>query len=152
MVMSVTPIVCITLAFWLGRIGLIASGGCCARAWPAHPTPNRITRWKSESRLREIMFLALLVVEFGALCNEAPVNSKRSGRGSESRYRTERFQRSRSQCHIQILEASTSMVKYRADANALATKFFDLRFTVYPLAWLRKRSVLRRGNAGSNPT
>src|SRR5437588_2654445 len=32
--------------------------------------------------------LALLVVEFGALCNEGPANGKRSGRGSESRYRT----------------------------------------------------------------
>src|SRR5438876_2738200 len=77
MVMSVTPIVCITLAFWLGRMGLIASGGCCAKAWPAHPTPNRITRWKSESRLTEIM-VALLVVEFGALSNATNTNGKSS--------------------------------------------------------------------------
>src|SRR3989442_11082747 len=85
MVMSVTPIVCITLAFWLGRIGLIASGGCCANAWPAHPTPNKIVRWKSESRLREIMSWHSSFVEFGALCNELLPNGKRSGRGSESR-------------------------------------------------------------------
>src|SRR5882672_1188509 len=77
MVMSVTPTVCITLAFWLGRIGLIASGGCCAKACPAHPAPNRITSLRSESRLREIM-VALLVLEFGALCIAPRLVSKAS--------------------------------------------------------------------------
>src|SRR5438094_4915510 len=75
MVMSVTPTVCMTLAFWLGRIGLIARGGCCAKACPAHPAPNRITSLRSESRLREIM-VALLVLEFGALCIAPPYIGK----------------------------------------------------------------------------
>src|SRR5438874_12968496 len=64
MVMSVTPMVCMTLAFWLGRIGLTCSGGCCADAYgTAQMSPNRIAKVKSESRLREIM-VALLVIEF----------------------------------------------------------------------------------------
>src|SRR5437763_15699720 len=68
MVMSVTPIVCITLAFWLGRIGLICSGGCCASAYgTAQTSANRIAKVKRENCFREIM-VALLVVEFGALC------------------------------------------------------------------------------------
>src|SRR5260221_9808674 len=68
MVMSVTPMVCITLAFWLGRIGLICSGGCCADAYgTAQMRTNRIVKVKSESRFREII-VVLLVVEFGALC------------------------------------------------------------------------------------
>src|SRR5216684_3374932 len=78
MVMSVTPMVCITLAFWLGRIGLIASGGCWAIAYgAAHITVNRIAKVKSESRFREII-VALLVVEFGALCIAPPCIGKES--------------------------------------------------------------------------
>src|SRR5437762_9684714 len=66
MVMSVTPMVCMTLAFWLGRIGLTCSGGCCADAYgTAQMSANRIAKVKSESRLREIM-VALLVVEIWA--------------------------------------------------------------------------------------
>src|SRR5207253_5126960 len=76
MVMSVTPIVCITLAFWLGRSGLIASVGCCANAWPAHPAPNRITKWKSESRLVQIMVVLLGCRISCALCNAAARSSK----------------------------------------------------------------------------
>src|SRR5216684_670573 len=79
MVMSVTPMVCITLAFWLGRIGLIASGGCCASAsGAAQMTANRIAKVKRESRFREII-VALLVVEFGALCIAPRLISKGSG-------------------------------------------------------------------------
>jgi hypothetical protein len=56
MVMSVTPMVCITLAFWLGRIGLTASGGCCADVnGAAQIAANRIAKEKSESRTREII-------------------------------------------------------------------------------------------------
>src|SRR5438105_10947776 len=76
MVMSVTPIVCITLAFWLGRSGLIASVGCWAKAWPAHPAPNRITRWKSESRLVQIMVVLLGCRISRALCNATARSSK----------------------------------------------------------------------------
>src|SRR6266849_5734085 len=77
MVISVTPMVCITLAFWLGRIGLIASGGCCASAsGAAQMTANRIAKVKRESRFREII-VALLVVEFGALCIAPVVNGKK---------------------------------------------------------------------------
>src|SRR5260370_3719018 len=77
MVISVTPMVCITLAFWLGRIGLIASGGCCASAsGAAQMTANRIAKVKRESRFREII-VALLVVEFGALCIAPMVNGKK---------------------------------------------------------------------------
>src|SRR5260370_29049581 len=76
MVMSVTPMVCITLAFWLGRIGLIASGGCCASASGAtQMTATRIAKVKRESRFREII-VALLVVEFGALCIAPPCIGK----------------------------------------------------------------------------
>src|SRR6266404_8121598 len=79
MVISVTPMVCITLAFWLGRIGLIASGGCCASAsGAAQMTANRIAKVKRESRFREII-VALLVVEFGALCIALRLVSKGSG-------------------------------------------------------------------------
>src|SRR5260370_25318282 len=79
MVISVTPMVCITLAFWLGRIGLIASGGCCACAsGAAQMTANRIAKVKRESRFREII-VALLVVEFGALCIAPRLVSKGSG-------------------------------------------------------------------------
>src|SRR6266852_3545673 len=79
MVISVTPMVCITLAFWLGRIGLIASGGCCASAsGAAQMTANRIAKVKRESRFREII-VVLLVVEFGALCIAPPLISKGSG-------------------------------------------------------------------------
>lgn len=74
--MSVTPIVCITLAFWLGLIGLIASGACCADAYgAAHVSASRIAKVKKKTRFREIM-VALLVVEFGALSNATAVNSK----------------------------------------------------------------------------
>src|SRR6266567_7185588 len=79
MVMSLTPIVCITLAFWLGRSGLIASVGCWANAWPAHPAPNRITRWKSESRLVQIMVVLLGCRISRALCNAAARSSKQGG-------------------------------------------------------------------------
>src|SRR5712691_12858144 len=76
MVMSVTPTVCITLAFWLGRIGLIASGGCCADTYgAAQVNANRIAKVKKESLFSENM-LALLIVEFGALSNAAEVNGK----------------------------------------------------------------------------
>src|SRR5438552_4156165 len=69
MVTSVTPMVCITLAFWLGRSGLICSGGCCADTYgTAHVRANRIAKVKRKNRFREIM-VALLVVEFAALCN-----------------------------------------------------------------------------------
>src|SRR5712692_2387843 len=79
MVISVTPMVCITLAFWLGRIGLIASGGCCASAsGAAQMTANRIAKVKREGRFREII-VALLVVEFGALCIAPRLISKGSG-------------------------------------------------------------------------
>src|SRR5437667_9772087 len=76
MVMSVTPTVCITLAFWLGRSGLICSGGCCANAYGAAQIDmSPIAKVKSESRFREIM-LVLLVKEFAALCNAAWRNRK----------------------------------------------------------------------------
>src|SRR6266568_6451546 len=62
MVISVTPMVCITLAFWLGRIGLTASGGCCADAYgAAQIAANRIAKEKSESRAREIIVSLLLI-------------------------------------------------------------------------------------------
>jgi len=65
----VTPTVCITLAFWLGRMGLICNGGCCALTYGAAQIEmSPIAKVKRESRFREIM-LALLVKEFGALCN-----------------------------------------------------------------------------------
>src|SRR5712692_7615622 len=84
MVMSVTPMVCITLAFWLGRSGLIASGGCCADTYgAAQVNANRIAKVKRENRFKEIM-LALLIVEFGALSNAAEVNGKY---GSDARPR-----------------------------------------------------------------
>src|SRR5258707_4471002 len=60
MLISVTPMVCITLAFWLGRIGLMANGGCCASAYgAAQMTANRIAKVKRENRFREIMVVLL---------------------------------------------------------------------------------------------
>src|SRR5260370_41785139 len=60
MVISVTPMVCITLAFWLGRIGLTCSGGCCADAnGAAQISANRIAKVKRENRFREIMVVLL---------------------------------------------------------------------------------------------
>src|SRR5438105_2797042 len=84
-VISVTPIVCMTLAFWLGRTGLIASVGCWANAWPAHPAPNRITRWKIESLLVEIMVALLGCGISRALCNATVARGKRRGEVSTDR-------------------------------------------------------------------
>jgi hypothetical protein len=76
MVMSVTPMVCITLAFWLGRIGLTASGGCCADAnGAAQIAANRIAKQKSESRISEIIG-SVLLIDFEALSIAAPSMSK----------------------------------------------------------------------------
>src|SRR6184192_1938322 len=75
MVMSVTPMVCITLAFWLGRSGLICTCGCCAKTkGAAQIAANRIAKAKSENRFMEIM--VLLLFGFGALCNAREVNGK----------------------------------------------------------------------------
>src|SRR5256885_17016277 len=79
MVISVTPIVCMPLAFWLGRTGLIDSVGCWANACPAHPAPNRITRWKIESLLVEIMVVLLGCRISRALCNATVAGSKQRG-------------------------------------------------------------------------
>src|SRR5258708_32455969 len=62
MVISVTPMVCITLAFWLGRIGLTCSGGCCADAnGAAQISANRIAKVKRQNRFREIIVVLLRI-------------------------------------------------------------------------------------------
>src|SRR5437660_12747369 len=78
MVMSVTPMVCITLAFWLGRSGLICTCGCCADTkGEAQIAANKIAKAKSENRFMEIM--VLLLFGFGALCNAKEVDGKTQG-------------------------------------------------------------------------
>src|SRR2546423_13240610 len=75
MVMSVTPMVCITLAFWLGRSGLICTCACCADTkGAAQIAANRIAKAKSENLFMEI--IVLLLFGFGALCNAKEVNGK----------------------------------------------------------------------------
>jgi hypothetical protein len=64
MVMSVTPIVCMTLAFWLGRIGFTCSGGCWAATKVTLPNANSIPSVNIKARLEIIV--ALLGSEFGA--------------------------------------------------------------------------------------
>jgi hypothetical protein len=60
--------VCITLAFWLGR-GKRTGGGCWANTkGAAHAIAKRAARLKRESRFREFI-VALLIEEFRALCN-----------------------------------------------------------------------------------
>jgi hypothetical protein len=66
--------VCITLAFWLGRIGLTASGGCCADAsGAAQIAANRIAKEKSESRTREII-VSLLLIDFGRIIHRSALD------------------------------------------------------------------------------
>src|SRR5258706_7179622 len=77
--MSVTPTVCMTLAFWLGRGRRIAGGCCAVTKGAAHAIAKRAARLKRESRFREFI-VALLIEEFSALCNAPQVISKRSGR------------------------------------------------------------------------
>jgi hypothetical protein len=58
-VMSVTPILCITLADWLGRGTVI-----CANAEAAKHNTNNTAKKETELRFRELMIF-LLVVGFG---------------------------------------------------------------------------------------
>jgi hypothetical protein len=44
-----------TLAFWLGRIGLTVTGGCCANAHTADVSVNATVAMKKENRLKEII-------------------------------------------------------------------------------------------------
>src|SRR5215831_17900291 len=78
MVMSVTPMVCVTLAFGLGYIGLTLTGGCCDRTYgAAHVTAKRVARLKNENRLCEIIWALLRRRIWPALCNAGEVNGKR---------------------------------------------------------------------------
>src|SRR5215469_13441566 len=78
MVMSVTPMVCVTLALGLGYIGLTLTGGCCDRTYgAANVTAKRVARLKNENRLREIIWALLRRRIWPALCNAGEVNGKR---------------------------------------------------------------------------
>src|SRR5215813_2255679 len=81
MVMSVTPMVCVTLALGLGYIGLTLTFGCCDRTYgAAHVTAKRVARLKNENRLREIIWALLRRRIWPALCNAGEVNGKRRER------------------------------------------------------------------------
>src|SRR5882724_3113932 len=79
MVMSVTPMVCVTLALGLGYSDLILTGCCCARTYgAAHVAAKRIAKAKNENRLRKIIFGTPSSENSGlALCNAGGVNGKR---------------------------------------------------------------------------
>src|SRR5882724_2067382 len=64
MLMSVTPMVCVTLALGLGYSGLTLTGDCCARTYGvAHIAAKRIAKLKNENRLRKIIFCHSFVGE-----------------------------------------------------------------------------------------
>jgi len=78
MVMSVTPMVCITLAFGLGSIGLTLADGCWGQAYVvALVTAKRTAKLKNEKRLREIILALLLRRICPALCNASGLNGKK---------------------------------------------------------------------------
>jgi hypothetical protein len=56
MVMSVTPILCITLAFWLGRGTVI-----CENAEPAKQSTNSTANRETELRFSEFIDLLLVM-------------------------------------------------------------------------------------------
>src|SRR5262245_13118730 len=79
MVMSVTPTVCVTLAFGLGNIGLTLTGGCWADTHgAAHATAKRMAKLKNENRLSEIILVSLDRRVSRALSNVGEVDGKRS--------------------------------------------------------------------------
>jgi hypothetical protein len=55
-VMSVTPSVCITLAFWLGR-----GVRTCAKAETAKHNTNRVAMIETELRFRELIVFLLVM-------------------------------------------------------------------------------------------
>jgi hypothetical protein len=70
--------VCITLAFGLGYIGLTLTGGCWACTYgAAHVRVKRIAKLKNEKRLYESILPLLDRRIWRALCNASEVNGKR---------------------------------------------------------------------------
>src|SRR2546423_12337829 len=65
-----------TLAFWLGRIGFIASGDCCAAAKRGTQIAmDRIAKLNKESRFMEIMVALLVIETWRALSNVAQLTA-----------------------------------------------------------------------------
>src|SRR5215471_1296637 len=86
MVMSVTPMVCITLAFGLGYNCLTLTGACCACTYGAtHVAAKRTAKLKEENRVRELILALLDRRIWPALCNAGGVNYKRSGNPGSGR-------------------------------------------------------------------
>src|SRR2546422_10171839 len=75
-VMSVTPTVCMTLAFWLGRGR--RSGAVCADPYSAVPsTNNKSAKQQVYKCLREFMEF-LLVLDFAGIIHPAGLDRKQS--------------------------------------------------------------------------
>jgi hypothetical protein len=71
--------VCVTLAFGLGYIGLTLTGGCCAPTYGAvYVMAKRIAKLKNENRFREIILALLDRRIWRALCNARELNGKRT--------------------------------------------------------------------------